>query len=686
MRLSRYHIIIALLLSIVITAVSMGQPSNTITPSTNNPATTDQPSSAVYFISNGSAKPDTHLHSASTKIVTNHAWDSGIVPIIHSINVEGSTNISQNMFQQLMTLTPGSRFYEFILRRDIYRILDYYKSHGYYFAAITLTQLKQIRHDEVDITLFIDEGPQLYWDSISIYGNFLFSDREIMNIIGVFPKDPFDALYLESGLDILIQVYDENMLPNAVVSISELSASPETGACNLVLNIDEGGQIEIAGFKFIGVSNNLARSLQKELKPLVGEYLNQYILREIKQRMEALEFISINSITSKASTNAGSTIIIIDCTVLKSSSLLVNFGFSGNQIDKHTATGQPKYAFNISGVLDFKTKNFFNTGRGVGVYYSPLFKEIEVPLVYRKYYGLHKLGIWKTEFRFFYNEPWIFSIPLGLSSTIHLYQEELTPWSFQGTSTNRLPIQKKQNPSIKEELTGRFSSRYHASVVVSWERVRYTREYASYKNTETISVGHISRFQHLDNYRNPRRGYRHTFEVYFKPYDIRDKRYMIIEHIAQMSYYIMPAPKSEKWFQRVTLFLRPRWRWVSWNEQEIPYQEYLSFGGAATLRGYKEAQFRVLWNTLVNTEFRYHIDRASFFYLFMDNAYFRAYTGTEMLSNTITKQLYTNYQTYGWGFGIAMNVRIGTIQISYGIGEGKSATEGKIHLILVALF
>ena len=108
--------------------------------------------------------------------------------------------------------------------------------------------------------------------------------------------------------------------------------------------------------------------------------------------------------------------------------------------------------------------------------------------------------------------------------------------------------------------------------------------------------------------------------------------------------------------------------------------ELYRFGGATTLRGYREDQFtgnRLLWT---NLEYRYLLGRRSYAFLFTDIGY---YLRDELLALGLVEATAVKI---GYGLGITFETALGLLGVSYALGEGDTFNKGKIHFGLIGEF
>ncbi len=123
------------------------------------------------------------------------------------------------------------------------------------------------------------------------------------------------------------------------------------------------------------------------------------------------------------------------------------------------------------------------------------------------------------------------------------------------------------------------------------------------------------------------------------------------------------------------LALRARVEALVSTEEEVPFHELLVLGGARSLRGYREEQFRGTRTALVTVEYRFHLGRKSRAHAFVDVGYW-CREGANPAKDT----------KLGYGIGLRGETRLGTISIDYGLGEGDDLLDGKLHAGLIREF
>lgn len=131
-----------------------------------------------------------------------------------------------------------------------------------------------------------------------------------------------------------------------------------------------------------------------------------------------------------------------------------------------------------------------------------------------------------------------------------------------------------------------------------------------------------------------------------------------------------------QFIKRQVLALSLHGRQIQSNEEFIPVPDQYRLGGARTLRGYREDQFRGSSIGWLNLEYRYILGRRSRAFVFTDAGYF----------NSTTKLGINEAYKVGYGFGFRLETGLGIMGVDYGLGKGDGMFNGKVHVGLINEF
>ncbi len=113
---------------------------------------------------------------------------------------------------------------------------------------------------------------------------------------------------------------------------------------------------------------------------------------------------------------------------------------------------------------------------------------------------------------------------------------------------------------------------------------------------------------------------------------------------------------------------------------EYTETDMMPLGGARSIRGYREEQFRVSRTAWADMEYRYLLDPLSHAFLF---AAAGGYERPAMLGRTEGS---TSGRLHSGGFGFRYQTPIGLMQFTYAVSAGDPLHNGKVHFSLTADF
>lgn len=412
----------------------------------------------------------------------------------------------------------------------------------------------------------------------------------------------------------------------------------------LKLRFDPGPPVRIDSVVIRGNKLTKRHVLVRELPVRAGDRFNLEKVQSIPDRLMRLGYLQSVAPPQLAVDSHGR--YLLDVNVTEGNS---NF-FNGIAGYNPAAGNQKGY---LTGLIDLKFGNLFGTGRQFNARWE-------------------KRGIETQELALRYREPWVAGYPLHLSG------------GFKQLIQDTLYIERKWDLAAEIPLGQNFV----VSGYLSQERVSpdsLGSELFGVPDSRVRNLGLGLRYDSTDDPINPRRGvfYLTTGETGRKtvqPLDSSQAQTFSRERIFIDFQWLQPV----FWPQVLSLALHGRL--VTSSEQVVPLPDQFRLGGATTLRGYREEQFRgsrVAWS---NIEYRYLLSRRSRAFLFFDVGYY--YRLERAASENETEPQFFKIEEFkpAWGLGIRVDTPLGIVGVDYGLGEGDALTNGKVHVSLVNSF
>jgi len=564
---------------------------------------------------------------------------------ITKVRVVGTSHIPEREVLEWLEVKKGAAFSGALLRRGAESILQNYRARGYYFAKVD-SILRRFSGDstEVRLEIFIQEGPLVKVGEVRIEGE---NDGVVQGLLRTFRTKPdrmFNEAELEEDIASVIQAYENSGYPFCRLQIQGLEfhdESPDTRRLDIALRLDEGPRVQIDEIQVGGNTATKSNVIVRETRLRHGELFDQRKVAKIRPRLTRLGyFASVQEPRVFVDENSRGGLLIE-----------VKEGNS-NRLDGVLGYNPPppgKRGGSITGLLDLSFNNLVGTGRRLNARWE-------------------RRGTATQELRLRYEEPWLLGFPVNIGlgfqqliqDTTYIKRHWFVDASFPLTENLNAIGQFSQeqiNPdSLGSALFGIPASR---TLLASFGVELDTRDDAI----------------------NPRTGlrYRTTFSVGRKritaPQErlaaqglrgrVDTKRALIDGEV------VIPLGGPQ------VLDVGFHGAQVTSNEPFIPITEQFRFGGTRTVRGYREDELRGSRVGWANVEFRYLMGRRSRAFLFLDTGYYfrKEPPGGKVEGLKV-----------GYGFGFRVETRLGVIGVDYGLGQGDSFSNGKVHVGLINEF
>jgi outer membrane protein insertion porin family len=301
--------------------------------------------------------------------------------------------------------------------------------------------------------------------------------------------------------------------------------------------------------------------------------------------------------------------------------------------------GQSGY---LSGLIDVAMRNLFGTARKFSVHWS-------------------REDQYSQEIALAYTEPWVLRYPVD--ANLHFDQRQ------QDTTYVRRQMDMKADVRLSGSLV--IGGTVGSEVVIP----SALRGASIVSSSQTLSLGIEARYDSRDDIVSPTEGALYhvdyqagTKKIYSSP-SPGDHNHSVQRAGLDGEYYFAPV-------SRQVIAVRVHGRRLTADEVEL--SDLYRFGGATTLRGYRENQFSGSSVAWTNLEYRFLTGQRSFFFGFLDVGYYYAAAAPYLTGGTGNK--------IGYGVGVRMETGLGNIGVSFALGEGDSFGQGKIHVSLLNQF
>jgi len=532
---------------------------------------------------------------------------------IASVRFTGARAVSPSALERGSLLKKGTAYSDSLLALELVRVDSLYFASGRLAVGVEVDTSRT--RNGIEVRLDVSEGEIAKVGAVTVSGSGLVDQSQALKRIRPAEREPFDPFVLERSLASLLQFYVESGYPFAQVWLTGFTYRRDANEVDLALSLFEGERSRISRVAFEGLAKTDSTVAKRASRLRLGSIFNETDVASAKRYLAAAGYFESVGEPRIEKRPGGSVDVVIPVKEIPRSSLFQGaLGFS----KKNSG------AYVLNGSVELDLRNI--AGKGRNVHFDWLNDG-------QKY---SRLGL---KFR----EPFLFSSPVGLDGEIAQVIEDTSyTWHSAGmyfTAPLRPHLSivagaaADRNVPDAGELLRSVRQRY---------RIGFIGEAAS-----AVAVDCYAEGAYKNNYLRGNRS---------------EADRQILGHVEAR--VTLPA------FGEQSLFLRLVSDAV-FSSGAIPLAETFPLGGAKTLRGYRESQFRGEKIAYANVEYRF--GEAGWFFLFDDvGTFYRPADGWTVKN--------------GVGFGIRSESSLGSVALSFGVGDQLSFEGTRIHILLVEKF
>ncbi len=356
---------------------------------------------------------------------------------ISKINIVGNSAISSAKLKGLMGtsekgifswITSAGDLNQENLNQDQARLTAFYHNNGYVQARVGEPEVK-FEEDGIVITIRIDEGPQFKVGEVTIAGDLIIPQEQLLGRIKITEEEYYDREMLRLDVITLTDIYADEGYAYTDIS-PRIDQDTENLVVNIIFDIDKGKQVYFEEITISGNTKTRDKVIRRQLKVYEQElYGGQRLKRSVQNlyRLDFFEDIKVN--TTKGS---GDDKMRLRLDVVEKNTGAFSFGAGFGNVENFflTASVAERNLFGRSQTLSLKGQ----------------------------------LGNKTTKFTLSFTEPWLFDIPLSAGA-------DLYNWNYRFSDYD------------KDSIGGNLRLGYPI--------IDYTRGYLSY-NYDVANIRNVS--------------------------------------------------------------------------------------------------------------------------------------------------------------------------------------------------
>ena len=229
-------------------------------------------------------------------IVSEEAYGKGVNliysvverPLIKSIEFKGNSEISNDKLKEALTFKPRSFFDKAAVSASIDKIVDMYKTKGYYNVQVTY-EVIPVSAMEVNVEIHVDEGQVVRIGAINFIGNHAFGGNVLRSkmesstpglLSFITGSGKFNEAELDRDITRLTMFYMDSGYINIKIEQPHIFLNPGGKTIDIVINLEEGNRYRISSIDIQGDLLFPKDKLMKMVHTTTGEWFNRSKLME----------------------------------------------------------------------------------------------------------------------------------------------------------------------------------------------------------------------------------------------------------------------------------------------------------------------------------------------------------------------------------------------------------------------
>jgi outer membrane protein insertion porin family len=560
------------------------------------------------------------------------------VPRIASIDVNGCSLFPASEVSDWLVAHLRQPFLPDRLEAITATIREHYRNAGYYGASASLEDAVYAPDSStVLLTLAVTEGRRSVVASLDLRGVHAFEPGTLDALMASAPGHVLLAQTLEEDIAAVLDRYERAGYALASCRVEDvgLAAGPDVDSASVVVIVDEGPQVKIHEVRIEGNKETRQGVILREARISAGEQFQPDRIAGIRSRLVRLNIFSrVYEPELYMDGPRGGLLLRVE--EGKTNTFDGILGYAPG-----ASPGESGY---FTGMVTVGMRNLFGTGRKMNLRWQ-------------------KEDRHSQDLSVGYVEPWVFNWPVNAGADFQQRRQDSTYVRQAGTI--RLELMASDELSLS--LLGMSESVIPSSDTLT----------ARVPRSSSLGGGAEVVFDTRDDLYSPEHGARYRADFHYGR-----------KRVAATTVAAAVNSNVQRFGLDLELYLSPFTKQVialSVHGRQVQgggvdESQMFRFGGASTLRGYRENQFlgaRVAWT---NAEYRLLLARRSFVYGFIDTGYYSK-PANESIGAPSLEAFH-----YGYGIGLRFDTPLGNMGVSFALGKGDSFAQGKIHVGVIGDF
>ncbi len=236
----------------------------------------------------------------------------------------------------LSWLTGRGVYLEDVMEIDVERIKMAYYDIGYQDVIVKQPQVTLVDDKYLNIDIEIDEGPQYRVGALSISGDLLFPEDQLLEQVQLKEGEVFSRLQLRDSILALTDLYADHGY--AYVNVVPLTTKrAEQLLFDIEFEIEQGVQVTIERIDISGNIRTRDKVIRREIPVIEGELYSSSKMKEANRRVRNLGFFDEVQVTDRPGSAEDLSVVEVAVEERLTGTFSIGLGYSS--VDKLMAQG-----------------------------------------------------------------------------------------------------------------------------------------------------------------------------------------------------------------------------------------------------------------------------------------------------------------------------------------------------------
>jgi outer membrane protein insertion porin family len=226
-----------------------------------------------------------------------YSISEGQKAVIRKILFWGNTGIKDKKLLKVMKtkpknilgfLTGAGKLSSPQLDDDMQKVKEAFQDAGYVDAKVTDVKINRVNRKNVDIVIYIDQGPQYHVRAVTIQGLQVVTEPNFRKVIKITEGKVFSPQKLQKDIKSVEDAYGVAGYADAKVNVQTAPAGP--GYVDLNYKIEEGIQSYVEHINISGNTRTRDKVLRREVVLAPGDVFDTVRVDISKKRLEGLQY------------------------------------------------------------------------------------------------------------------------------------------------------------------------------------------------------------------------------------------------------------------------------------------------------------------------------------------------------------------------------------------------------------